>query len=136
MPVTISCPTCGSPVRLLRDGFVQIHPGVAGRACTFVRTAHSAGVAPKVTPAATIAKPPKMKQAALVKVAKIRVTCAVCGTGSMRNADVTGPLMAHMTPETNRWCPGGIEPTAKQKKAFRKPRGWTVSGGLPTLGRR
>lgn len=136
MPVTIICPTCGSLVRLLRDGFVHVHPGVAGIPCSFVRTAHSDGAAPKGTPATKVAKPTKRNPAAAVKVAKIRVTCAKCGIGYARNVNVTGPLMAHMTPETKRWCPGGLEPTAKQIKAFRKPRGWTVSGGLPTLGRR
>ncbi len=62
--------------------------------------------------------------------------CSVCGL----HMKFEGPkLRAHRHATTGRWCSGGHAPTAAQKataKGKKKGSVWTVSGGLPTHGRR
>jgi hypothetical protein len=164
MSVLIKCPTCGAQVTVIRDGYVIAHP--AGTVpCTFVRTANSPGAStPKVQPreaadaAATRAARVAAKEAELSKkvsdrlerkeiaarrkaitvAASIRHECR-CGYRSSEIPDEKGRVRAHLRSDSNRWCSGGRTPTdAERKKAKKLQRGsvWTVSGGLPTLGRR
>jgi len=150
MPVIIKCPTCGASVRILPQGFVQEH-GPVGHRCSFVRTAHSSGADTSLTPTAKHAKrmAVKAREAAEQKAKRERravqsmrvpkpkkpsVECSVCG----RKVQLSGvDLQAHQKLTTGRWCKGGKTPTEAQKNKARGKRSvWTVSGGLPGLGRR
>ena len=68
---------------------------------------------------------------------RIRYVCP-CGIASYQIPNEKGLIRAHLRADSNRWCRGGEKPTeAERKKVKPKKKGsvWTVSGGLPTLGR-
>lgn len=158
--VIISCPVCEAQVRLLPDASVEAHQNAAGAACSFTRTAGS-GWAPKqvftreeLERAAERQAMLKAKKDALRVMAEEgrqrkreatarpkapvpeKTACPKCGR-SVRPTRA-GALPAH-TPSkrSRRWCPGGLEPTQKQKDSLYEGGSIrTVSGGLPGLGRR
>lgn len=71
-----------------------------------------------------------------------KVACPACNL-VLRQSEGT-PLKAHLTPTDNpKWCPKGARPTPEQRANVgtlkpKHPRGCvrTISGGLPTLGKR
>jgi len=123
---------------------VQEH-GPTHTPCSFVRTAHSAGKsatnptsekrAKRLDPPVSKPQPaPPKTRTKTVKTVK-GVECPVCG----RTVPLSGriDLQAHKKATTGRWCKGGKTPTdAEKRKAAGKRSVWTVSGGLPGLGRR
>jgi len=153
VPVIIECPTCGANVRLRAEGFVDPHPGNRGQVCTFTRTAFSRGGSTKTAeeraeiarrakeainkrPAKTPAQPTEKTAAAKPKPKPARRECPRCGRRVGASAK-TGDLAAHTRPDSARWCKGGAEPSdAQRHRAAPKRSVWTISGGLPTLGRR
>ncbi len=148
MPVMITCPTCKGTVRLLRGGAVAMHFDNEGDLCPFTQTARSAErKAPKrYTPEQRAEilgrekkrvpgeKPSKARQPA--DEGRPKVECSKCQQVVRLAKKADGTLEAHRR-QSGRWCTGGAAPSEKQMKAVGRGRSvWTVSGGLPTLGKR
>jgi hypothetical protein len=159
----ISCPTCQASVRLLVGGRVATH---GSPTCPFRRTAGVGALKAKPAwtvdqqanadargarrraPGATekslkveakLARQAEAKlnpaEAKLPKPPAPRVVCPVCKESLKSGAKTLTGIPAHHKASTSRWCSGGREPNAKQRGKIHRSV-WSVSGGLPTLGRR
>jgi len=131
-----------------------------GDLCPFVRTAHSPGgkslsieerdrrretqkalraklLAEKEAAAALERERKRARQREFIRQENAMTTnCPVCGE-KVKWVRNRGELSAHQKPDSRRWCKGGVEPTERQRAQSRKHRSvWTISGGLPTLGKR
>jgi hypothetical protein len=158
VPVTIKCPTCLGPAVVITAGRVRMHFDADGDLCTFTRTASSPGGKPisdeerrarkdaqalvkaRVrlrNEAADAARKAEQQARRAAKEARARANaavCPVCGSGVQW---VGADLTAHQKPTSGRWCKGGKDPTGAERARARKSRSvWTVSGGLPSLGKR
>lgn len=81
----------------------------------------------------------KLKQIAAARLRNPLVQCPKCDS-KVKQTAAPGKLNPHLRSDSNRWCSGGIKPTAAERKAALKGKPkrsvWSASGGLPTLGRR
>ena len=141
MAVQIRCPERLAEVRVRRDGFVDSHSDGEG-ACPFVRTARS-GTKPvprRLSPneraelnrkKSLFSKESRRRRKVIEQqtAVKKRERCKVCGrqVGSNAKDGISG----HTNRQTGDWCKGGSEASHRSS-----PNAWTVSGGLPGLGRR
>lgn len=149
MPVVITCPRCKRQARVIAGGRVAFHFDSEGNQCDFVRTARSSGGGGRKPKSIAPERLPKVVAAVEQELARKkgrtgqrggqgrgRLSCPKCEQHVKRIGD-SDRLGAHRNPRSNRWCSAGEEPTDKQRRQGLKRRSvWTVSGGLPTLGRR
>jgi hypothetical protein len=142
MAVQIRCPECLAEVRVRRDGFVDSHPDGEGT-CPFVRTARS-GTKPvprRLSPkeqaelnrkkSVLAAEESRRARKVIEQQTAIKKSemCTVCGRNVGSNAK--DGISGHTNRQTGDWCKGGSEASRRSS-----PNVWTVSGGLPGLGRR
>lgn len=148
MPMKLHCPVCRTEVTLLRDGYVTAHRNADGEPCPFKRTARSGPayrqkrsapereslVAAREEKAAT--KNAAQARATSKKTQSKKLACLACGALVKGSAASPTGIAAH-TRASGRWCRGGGAPTqAQRNQAAKGTSVRTVSGGLPTLGRR
>jgi hypothetical protein len=156
MAVEFDCPECGRRARIVTGGYVEAHEASAGVVCSFTRTARSGErptfVEPTPETVARIAALREQREAAKLERAERRrraqakepgstsprgkMVCPRCDALVARSQASSTRLVAHKRP-SGHWCKGGAEPTAKQRAKTQKRRSVrTVSGGLPSLGKR
>lgn len=158
MVVMFKCPTCGQMARIVSGGWVYAHELTTGAPCTFTETPSSGRVRHKEPTEARANREAQLRMENAGKTAAqkaravenrekaeaarreqkhrtaaSRVECPRCHTLVLPSKRSETGLVAHTRP-SGRWCKGGAEPNAKQRKVKRSV--WPVSGGLPGLGRR
>lgn len=143
MSLVIDCPTCRCKARVVTDGYVNMHFDSEGDLCPFRRTAHAGGGGgikrtpqPNTAAAVQAQETPQRRTKKSQPPATPNSRCLRCGNLAPTGPAYAGRLAAHTRP-SGHWCRGGVPPTEQQRKKNRPKRSvWTVSGGLPTLGRR
>ncbi|THG33257.1 hypothetical protein [Naasia lichenicola] len=136
MPVLITCPTCGAEVRLLPDGHVKVHR-IGGALCSFVRTASSASVGQENPFADPVKRQALQERRALLKVQEAAAKEREKRSKELRKKRAQADKALRDKLQLKQKI-DGLTRTDRRKRKKTKGGGsvWTISGGLPSLGKR